>query len=65
MGSTPEPTANSEPASAAINESVLIDATEPNIAPEPELNEMSDQVHEPATKSVVVGILVEIKGADS
>jgi len=37
---------------------------EHNIAPEPEPNSVSDQVSEPATLSVPVGVLVEFKGMD-
>ncbi|KAL0174057.1 hypothetical protein M9458_030025, partial [Cirrhinus mrigala] len=53
---SPEPTEIKQPA--------LEKASEQNIAPEPELNDATDQVCEPATLCNAVGVLVEIGEMD-
>ncbi|KAL0181961.1 hypothetical protein M9458_021336, partial [Cirrhinus mrigala] len=59
MEHLPEPTADKEPEPAMM----LVPETtpEPIIAPEPEHNGNSDQVCEPATSSVPVGVLVQLE----
>lgn len=59
-----EPTADGEPLPAAIEESSLEEATERIIAPEPELNDTSDQVCEPATPCAAVGVLLDVEGLE-
>lgn len=57
MDETPGFTADMEPEPAAM--SAPETTPEPIITPEPEPNGKSDQVHEPATSFVPVGVLVE------
>lgn len=52
------PTADTEPEPASMPEPM----PEHNIAPEP--NTMSDQMCEPVTSSVPVGVLMEFEGMD-
>ncbi|ROK87110.1 hypothetical protein DPX16_10250 [Anabarilius grahami] len=56
----PEPAADAEPKPAVLPAAET--KTEPIIALEPEPDEESDQVQEPATSSVPVGVLVKYKG---
>ncbi|ROL23514.1 CD81 protein [Anabarilius grahami] len=58
----PEPTTDKEPEAAAM--SVPEPTPEPIITPEPEPDGKSDQVCEPATSSISVGVLVEYEGMD-
>ncbi|ROL27920.1 hypothetical protein DPX16_11050 [Anabarilius grahami] len=62
MERMPEPTADGEPKPASMYEPDK--RTEPTIAPEPEPHSESDQVCEPATSSVPVGLLVEYEGVE-
>lgn len=54
---TPEPNADSKPKPVMMHEPVK--RTELIIAPEPEPHRESDQVREPATPCIAVGLLVE------
>ncbi len=60
---SPEPTAAAESESIAIKVPAPFKVTEPLIAPEPGLKNVTDQVCEPA-KPCVVGIIVEIEGME-
>ncbi|ROL51870.1 hypothetical protein DPX16_19389 [Anabarilius grahami] len=59
-----EPTVNSETKPATMYKPEPERRTDPTIAPEPEPRQTSDQVREPATLSVPVGLLLEFKGME-
>ncbi len=61
---TSEPTTDGEPETAVTREPVLKPMTEPIVTPEPEPQECSGQVCEPATQSVSKGVLVAIEGLE-
>lgn len=59
-----EPIADREPAPTAIDMPSQPRATEPTIAWKLEPEDLLDQVREPATSCVAVGVLVEIEGLE-
>ncbi len=57
-----EPTTDGEPELTGTEEPTQENANEPVIASKPEHNDASDQVGEPATSCITVGVLVEYEG---